>query len=852
MPKTHLKHIRLFYLVFIFALNIGTSQETTTSQIDLIPYLQQLEKQFNIKFSYVDEDLNTLKVILSKHTNLNAILEDIKDQTLLKIEKLNERYYTLTKTSTVDICAKVLDNFANNTIAGATIEVMGSSIAITTDIDGHFYLENIPRKANIRIRHIGFKTQFVLAQELANTDPCSTILMAQNYQELEEVVVYKFLTTGLSKQLDASILLNTSEFGILPGLIEPDVLQTVQALPGIKSTDETVSDINIRGGTNDQNLILWDDIKMYQSGHFFGLISAFNPYLIDNVTIIKNGTSAAYGDGVSSVISMQTNNDIEDRFYGGAGFNLISADVYGQIPIRDKLALQFSARRSGTDFFNTPTYNSFFDRVFQDSEVEENDPSVDNNILREERFFFYDLTGKVLYDFNENHKVRLSLIHMNNNLDYSESVATSGRTSQSNLTQTNLSFGGSLESTWNPSFSSKINYYYTRYNLDSRSIFPNNNQQLSQTNRVEETGLKIYTNYQFSDELSLQTGYQFNETGILNFTSVSLPPFTSDVKGVIRTHAVFSEIGYESPNKKMQARAGMRLNYIENLGTFSKIIAEPRINFNYVLSPYFKIEVLGEFKSQTTNQVIDLEQNFLGIEKRRWIISDDETLPITTSKQGSIGLNYDQNNLYVGLEGFYKEVQGVSINTQGFQNQNQFGNEIGSYDIKGIEFLINKKSALWSTWLSYAFNVNDYTFENLNPSSFPNNLDITHTLTFAGTYTYKKLKLGIGLNYRTGKPFTEPQEGTNAINTSEFPFTINYQNANSSRLPEYIRADASATYTFALSPNIKATAGASILNFTDRKNILNTYYRLNSEDRIETVQSVSLGLTPNLSFRVQF
>ena len=101
------------------------------------------------------------------------------------------------------------------------------------------------------------------------------------------MILYKFLTTGLIKQQDGSITLNIEDFGILPGLIEPDILQTVQALPGIKSIDETVSDINIRGGTNDQNLILWDGIKMYQSGHFFGLISAFNPHLTDKVTIIK-------------------------------------------------------------------------------------------------------------------------------------------------------------------------------------------------------------------------------------------------------------------------------------------------------------------------------------------------------------------------------------------------------------------------------------------------------------------------------------------------------------------------------------------------------------------------------------
>ena len=92
-----------------------------------------------------------------------------------------------------------------------------------------------------------------------------------------EVIVYKFLTTGLIKETDASITMNTAEFGILPGLIEPDILQTVQALPGIKSIDETVSDINVRGGTNDQNLILWNGIKMYQSGHFFWVDFCLQP-----------------------------------------------------------------------------------------------------------------------------------------------------------------------------------------------------------------------------------------------------------------------------------------------------------------------------------------------------------------------------------------------------------------------------------------------------------------------------------------------------------------------------------------------------------------------------------------------
>ncbi len=841
MPKTRRK--RLFYTLTFILLTLfvknGNSQEAALPKL-LIAYIQELEQEFDIKFSYVDEDIRPVEVIPSESSALEEILSNIQKQTQIKIQKLNERYYTLTKSVTVTVCGIVLDNFEQNTIPGATVQVLGTEIAIVTDLDGNFQLENIPRNAVLQIQHLGFKPLFVNAEELINPDPCATLLLAQNYQELDEVVVVELLTTGLVKQSDASIDLNTAAFGILPGLIEPDVLQTVQALPGIKSIDETVSDINIRGGTNDQNLILWDGIKMYQSGHFFGLISAFNPYLNDKVTIIKNGTSAQYGDGVSGVISMRTIDDISEDIFGGAGANLISTDAYVQVPINNKLAVQFSARRSLTDFLNTPAYEQFSIRAFQDSEV-----------TRNSSFFFYDFAGKLLYDISDRQKLRFSFININNKLDYDETNQDATRSSQSSLDQTNLSFGGSLESTWSDSFSSHLNVYSTQYELDSRNTTVNGQQSLSQINRVLERGVKLNTLTNIGVNLNWSNGYQLSETGILNFTDVSQPPFKSDILEVMRTHSFFSEIGYESSNKNLLARIGGRMNYFNNLDTFDEIVIEPRLNVNYSLTDHFKVEILGEFKSQATNQIVDLEQNFLGIEKRRWILSDGTVLPITKSKQASLGLNYQNRNLYIGLEGFYKEVEGISTETQGFQNPFQFGGEIGKYEVKGLEFLINKKTVDYSIWFSYAYNLNDYYFEDLIPNKFPNNLDIRHTFTLAGTYTYDNLKLGLGLNYRTGKPFTEPSE-ENPINTDFFPYRINYSEPNSSRLPEYLRADISVIYDFDISPRVQGSLGASVLNVSNRINVLDTYYQLNDQDEIETIARESLGLTPNISFRVRF
>ncbi len=854
MPKLHLKSV---VLLFIFIFSVGLicrgQDQSVSNPISVTEYIGQLEEQFDIKFSYLDEDLRAMTILTPESSSLSDILDEVEAQTQLIIRKLNERYYTVTRSVTIDICASVLDNFQNKILGGASVEVLGGEIATVTNSDGSFQLQSIPRDAVIRIRHIGFKTKYVNAEELVKSDPCPTIVLGLRYQQLEEVVIYQFLTTGISKQSDGSIEINSAEFGILPGLIEPDVLQTVQALPGIKSIDETVSDINIRGGTNDQNLILWDGIKMYQSGHFFGLISAFNPYLTDRVSIIKNGTSSQYGDGVSGVIIMETNDEINDSFSGGAGFNLISGDVYGQVPFSDKLALQFSGRRSVTDFLNTPTYNEFSDRAFQDTQIKvTNTSNSDARIIQNENFYFYDFSGKLLYDINEEHKIRLNFININNRLDYVETNQDNARTNESSLDQTNWSFGGAWNAVWSDNFSTWLNGYYTSYDLDSRNVTAFGQQILDQVNEVLETSVKLNTDYAFNTNLHWYNGYQFSEVGIRNITQVSQPPFESNLKGVIRMHSAFSEVGYSTPEDNLRLRIGGRFNYIENLDTFSEIIIEPRLNFSYLLAPNFTLEVLGEFKNQVTNQVIDLEQNFLGIEKRRWVLSDESTLPITRSKQGSVGFNYDKRNWFLSLEGFYKRVDGISTSTQGFQNQNQFNGEIGLYDVKGLEFLINYKNNTFSTWLSYAYNVNNYTFEDITPPEFPNNLDIRHTLTFASTYTYNNFKLGIGINYRTGKPFTEPLPGPDGIDFSTLPATIVYQEPNSGRLPDYFRADASALYKFDLSNRVKASAGLSLLNIFNTENILNAYYRLNNQLEIEKIESVSLGFTPNVSFRVSF
>ncbi|WCO02400.1 TonB-dependent receptor plug domain-containing protein [Psychroserpens ponticola] len=665
-------------------------------------------------------------------------------------------------------------------------------------------------------------------------------------QKLEEIVITNYLTKGISRKSDGKTTIKTEDFGILPGLIEPDILQTIQALPGILSVDETVSNINVRGGTHDQNLILWDGIKMYQSGHFFGLVSAFNPYLTTDINVSKNGTSVIYGDGVSSVIDMQQTNSLDQDFKSGAGFNLIHADGFAKVPLTKQAEIQLSARRSVTDFIFTPTYDQYLQRVFQDSDFSNSPQNSTQIVSNNERFYFYDIAAKLLYDITDQDQIRFNFSTINNSLTYDQlSIADENVSLTNTLEQNNFAAGVQYLKYWNSKLTTTAQVYISNYDLIATDFDVINNQRQNQENKVKDLGIKINATNHIDDNLKLHGGYQFNEVIISNFEEVDFPDFTSFVKEVNRTHSIYGEAEFTSADKNTYARIGIRTNFIEK---FSEFFTEPRLSVSHKLSNNFRLEFLAEFKSQTTSQIIDLQNDFLGIEKRRWILSNNEDIPIIKSAQGAFGIHYNKNKLFISAEAFIKNVKGITSRSQGFQNQFQFVNDIGKYQVLGIDFLINKQFETFSTWLSYSFSNNNYTFDNINNNTaFRNNLDVRHAVTFASTYAINNLNLALGFNWHSGKPTTLPTEVQNTANSS-----IEYKSPNSTNLSSYFRTDMSITYKLKFGKKLDASIGASIWNVFDRRNIINTYFAEDENGEIVSIDNLSLGVTPNISFRVRF
>lgn len=806
--------------------------------VPLKQVLNQLGAKHGYTFNYSEATVAPYEVTIpDEELSLQQALNGLETQTALEFTILSGNFVSVETRDSRTICGYVKDASTLEGIPLATIE--GIKTSTITDENGYFSLTVSAKKELITLRHVSYTTSMVLASHfLAET--CNEYLLYTKEEGLSEVLITSYLVQGINKLDNGALQIDFDKFTTLPGLIETDVLQAAQALPGVQSINETVSNINIRGGTNDQNLVRWDGIKMYQTGHFFGLISAFNPQITQTVTIQKNGTAATTTDGVSGSITMHTEDRVNQSLEVSAGVNLIDANVFLDLPLGSASSIQIGGRKSLNDVVTTPTYETYFTRIAQDTEVEANAGPVVNS---DRTFDFYDTSLRWLYDISETDRLRVNFLYINNNLQFNENVTVEGNPTsrESSVAQNSLGAGIRYEKDWNDRWRSSFQIYETDYTLRAINANILNEQRFLQENIVSETGLKTSTTVALNPNQSLLFGYELIETKVTNLDDVDVPLVRTLISEVVRTHSGYGQYRVRSKDEKRTFTAGLRYNYLDK---FKKSIVEPRLSFVQKFLDHFSLEAAGEFKHQISSQVVNFQNDFLGIEKRRWQLSNDDTIPVLMSQQFSAGINFSNSGWLVSAEMYYKYVDGITTQAQGFQNQFEFVKTQGSYTSTGADFLLRKNIQQFSCWLSYSLMQSEYTFETIAPEPFTSNFDIPHNLTFGTSYLYEGLKLAAGLNWRSGNPTTVPVTGNEIVDGS-----INFGPTNAERFDDYLRVDASVVYQFKIG-DAKAEAGASVWNILNQTNTIGSFYRINAENEVVENKQTALGITPNASFRI--
>lgn len=693
--------------------------------------------------------------------------------------------------------------------------------------------------------------------------------------DLDEVLISnEYLTTGFDKiETDGSITVKPDDLGILPGLTEPDVLQSLQLLPGISSPTESASDIHIRGGTPDQNLVLWDGIKMYHQGHFFGQISAFNPYITETINVFRSGTSAKYGDRISGVIDIRSSDDVHDSLHIGLGVNLIQADAFIKAPIvKKKLSVTASIRRSYSDVVNTFTFKKMRNKVFQNTKIDDGATSqfsYSKFVELDNKFYFTDYNFKTVWKPNNKHTISFSSLFVVNKLDYSSINFFSEETTVTSDDKLDLTNNG-FNLKWDYALTNKINLKTNAYSSSYKSKYAYQDtfgQDLYITNNlndIKDLGATIGLNYTPNKNNTFRFGYDLVSNSIDYIISSDYidndgnnSPFEEKDSDKLNIHTFFSEYLFEKD--KWTIQTGIRASQIS---TIHKELFEPRLYLNYKLNKYWSVKTSFEVKNQSISKVLSSTQNDLGLGNSLWVLTDNNR-PIINNKQFSLGALYEYKGWKLDIDGYHKKIKGITIlrdllRTSTFDSLDGNTFSSGRSESFGLDILIKKRIKNYRAWLSYSLSKTNYFFEEVNNNNwYLGNFDQTHILSLSNTFTYKKFQFSLGWNIATGKPYT------NTIAIDNQTGDITYESLNASRLNTYHKLDASVVYDFYLNnkKSVKARIGASVINIYDRENELEKNFRA---DDIEPITSpiydyrvveetyYGLGFTPNFVFRFNF
>ncbi|MFD2916001.1 TonB-dependent receptor domain-containing protein [Psychroserpens luteus] len=698
------------------------------------------------------------------------------------------------------------------------------------------------------------RTLIQLLEELKNETRLDFEVIANRYiivnkfknevtlHQLDKVIVNSYLTKGISKNRNTSYQINPASLGILPGLTEPDVLESIQMLPGVVSPNETASGFLVRGGKMDQNRIIWDGINMYHKGHLFGMISPFNPNATKKVTFINKGSNPRYGERVSSVISMTTTSKIDNEFKAQLGFNGISGDAYIEAPIiKDKLAVQASVRSSYTNTYQSFTFDKLADKVFENTKIRRGDNP--NN-----SFDFLDYNIKLNYKPNANNNIFASIISIDNTLDYALDNAETNETFNDRMSIKNTGYGLGWTTIWNTNLKQHTSAYFSEYKLNYNFITSENDTQTSdfeKRNIIFDSGISTEFNLEINENNSSTFGYQYvlKDVAYAFLNTTNLQFILDEDKTVVQTHSFYGNYVYNNL-KLFDVEVGARATYFEELEAFR---IEPRLLVYKNVFKNVKLQISAEIKNQIISEIDETVISDLSLENRVWRLANGDEFPIINGKQISAGFIYTNNGWTVDIDNYYKTLDHITALSLGFLNPENSNFNMGEQNIYGIDLFLRKRFNGFNTWLSYSFNNSKSKYDTLNDDNyFRSTSNVRHAFLTSLSYKISDFQVALGWRWQTGKPYTESTVGDDGL---EFNNGI-----NTKRLPDYHRLDFSSTYKFKFSKDskLRAKVGLSIRNVYNKTNFISREYRGNNDfdNEIETIDKFSIGFTPNMMFRL--
>ncbi len=788
-------------------------------------------------------------------------------------------------------------------LPGVAITIEGTKMATFTDTNGFFSLTGITQGEVTLVAELeGFEKmrRTVLVQNATTIVVNFTVEMLKISEEA--VVVAEKPLLSNTEEISETIL-TPSQISTLPSLGEKDIFRAFQLLPGISGSNEASSGLYVRGGTPDQNLILYDGFTIYHVDHLFGYFSAFNMEAVEAVRLNKGGYSAKYGGRLSSIVELYGKTGSPTEFHFGAGLSMLSVNGYAEIPLFKKGSLVIAARRS----FQSPLYNNIAD-MFENEQggmmarqrpgggrfgsTYESDPSS----------YFYDLNAKAEILISSKDTFSLSFYNGKDDLDNSRTMTTPSMMADRGMTMegevvdvtewgnTGLSF--QWERSWNQSFYSQFtaaysNYFNNRDRTNSTTIsfdpdsgiepppWMNTDQPRSfergsiEDNDLSDLTFRLDNSLDIASNNRLEFGIQVTANHVTydyeldqfqeeneNITENLQPGGRRQLVGILDREDEGTLYAFYLQDRwtlsdKLTITPGLRVTYFDLTEDW---YYEPRFSFNLKLTDTFRFKGAWGNYYQFAKKVV--REDMMQSNREFWVLSDKDNIPVGAATHHIAGVSYETDEFLIDIEGYYKDLTGLSefalrftpVSTE--EDYNQFFYE-GTGIAKGIELLLQKKFGDYTGWLAYTLGQVKYEFPDLEDRPFPALQDQTHEFKMVNSFTLGSWTLAGTWIYATGKPYTEPEgiESTEIFSGRTIDRVV-MGDKNGARLPAYHRMDLSATLDFELWAG-EAQLGLTVFNAYDRKNVWYKEFDVIEGEIIENNFNL-MGLTFNLFFNIKF
>lgn len=821
-----------------------------------------LLKKITVSADIDEEDVSKIIETLLKDSNLSY---ELKYDTYLIIRQ-NPAFPAKAQIKYKTISGIVFDQKSGERLPYASIVDPDSHIAVPSNVEGGFSIR-IPDTSQVRlqIRYLGFQTLDTITDETAGS-VFLRLGLKQKLQAIETVDVAGSRIEMLESGKEAGhVVFNPSRFVDLPNYGETDVFRALQLLPGISSFENS-SQLNVRGGTADQNLVLLDGFTLYNLDHFFGVFSALNPNVIKNIQVYRGGFDSRYGERVSSIVDIvgKSGNQSKPVFYGG--INLISANLTAEIPITKKLTVVAAGRRAYSDMYST----WLADELLSDKLGQTRLPIPDANVITPE-FYFSDFNLKVSYQANDHENLSVSAYGSKDYLNSSNTHSNDrGEISVEDINEWgNYGFGATWNKQWTSKYFTSLQMghsgYFNDYSNTSTAIanegtippgdtaFVHNNEvtdATNESNRLTDYFLAFRNEFAAGQKHRLEFGisgrynqFTFYKDASRDFVYDNLESSAYLLTGFIQDGITIGE--------KLSVKPGLRINYYTNT---AKFYIEPRLVGNYSLTKEWSLKFATGHYVQFLNKS-GTAQNY-GYNRDFWVMADGDVNPVVTSNHFIAGVNFTKNEFSFDLETYYKTVNGLqeyifNTNPDGRNSPPPNGGEFsrfisGSGNAMGIDFLVKYEGTHFTSWIAYSLSKSTRGFDEINGGAeIPGDFDQTHELKWTSLYSLKKWNFSTLVIYNTGKPYVESSTTEEDLSTT----TRVYQ-----RLPDYFRVDLSMNYNFNIK-NVNIKPGVSVLNAFNTDNYLDAYtrvYNFGDNPQIETTLVKAQSLTFNFFVNFRF